>query len=49
MKKTSFKHAKKEVIIALNACNIDIMPRFINKLYKFIDAYRKGLSAKAAA
>jgi hypothetical protein len=24
------------------------MQRFINRLYKFIDAYRKGLSAKAA-
>ena len=48
VKKTSFEHAKKEVIIALNTCNINIMQKFINRLYKFIDAYRKGLSAKAA-
>jgi hypothetical protein len=48
VKKTSFEHVKKEVIIALDACNINIMRRFVNRLYKFIDAYRKGLSAKAA-
>ena len=49
VKKTSFDYVKKEVVIALNACIIDIMRRFVNKLYKFIDAYRKGLSVKAAA
>ena len=49
VKKTSFDYVKKEVVIALNACIIDIMRRFVNKLYKFIDAYCKGLSVKAAA
>ena len=42
----SFEYIKKEVIIALNVCNINIIQRFVNKLYKFIDAYRKRLSAK---
>ena len=49
VKKTSFDYAKKEVIIALDACTIDTMQRFVNKSYKFIDAYCKGLSVKAAA
>ena len=49
VKKTSFEHAKKEVVIALDACNIDTMRRFVNRLYRFMDAYRKGLSAKAVA
>jgi hypothetical protein len=48
VKKTSFEHAKKEVVIALDACNIDIIRRFCNKSFRFIDAYRKGLSVKAA-
>ena len=49
MKKTSFKHAKKEVIIALDAYSIKIMRRFYNKSLRFIDAYYKGLGVKAAA
>ena len=49
MKKTSFDYAKREVLIALDACSIDIMRRFCNRSYRFIDAYYKGLSVKAAA
>ena len=49
VKKTSFDYVKKEVVIALNACIIDIMRRFVNRSYRFMDAYRKGLSVKAAA
>jgi hypothetical protein len=37
------------VVIALDACNIDIIRRFYNRSFRFIDAYRKGLSVKAAA
>ena len=44
----SFEYIKKEVIIALDACTINIMRRFINRSYRFIDAYCKGLSVKAA-
>ena len=40
VKKTSFKHTKKEVVIALDSCSINIMQRFI-------DLYCKGLSVKA--
>ena len=49
VKKTSFDYAKKEVVIALDACTIDTMRRFVNRSYRFMDAYRKGLSVKAAA
>jgi len=37
------------VVIALDACTINIMRRFVNRLYRFIDAYYKGLSVKAVA
>ena len=47
VKKTSFEHTKKEVIIALDACNINIMRRFYNRSLRFIDAYCKGLGVKA--
>ena len=49
VKKSSFDYAKREVIIALDACNIDIIRRFCNRLFRFIDAYYKGLGVKAAA
>jgi hypothetical protein len=49
VKKTSFDHAKKEVVEALDACTIDTLRRFCNRTLRFIDAYRKGLSVQAAA
>ena len=49
VKKTSFKHAKREVLIALDACSINTMRRFYNRASRFIDAYQKGLRVKAAA
>jgi hypothetical protein len=49
VKKTSFDHTKKEVVIALDACTIDTLQRFCNRSSRFIDAYRRGLSVKAAA
>ena len=49
VKKTSFDHAKREVLIALDACTIDTMRRFCNRSYRFMDAYRKGLGVKAAS
>jgi hypothetical protein len=47
--KTSFDHAKKEVVKALDACTIDTLRMFCNRTTRFKDAYRKGLSVKAAA
>jgi hypothetical protein len=49
VKKKSFDHAKREVLLALDACNIDTMRRFYNRSCRFMDAYHKGLSVKAAA
>ena len=49
VKKMSFDHAKKEVVIALDSCSINTMRRYYNRALRFIDAYRKGLSVKAAA
>jgi hypothetical protein len=49
VKKTSFEHAKREVLIALDACSIDTIRRFYNRASRFMDAYRKGLGVKAAA
>jgi len=49
VKKTSFEHAKREVLIALDACSINTMRRFYNRASRFMDAYRKGLGVKAAA
>jgi hypothetical protein len=49
VKKTSFDHAKKEVRKALDACSLDTLRRFCNRAARFMDAYRKGLSVKAAA
>jgi hypothetical protein len=49
VKKLSFDHAKREVIISLNACTIDTLRRFCNRSFRFMDAYRKGLGVKAAS
>jgi hypothetical protein len=48
VKKTSFNYAKKEAVIALDSCSIDTMQRYCNRALRFIDAYYKGLSVKAA-
>ena len=45
----SFNHAKKEVVIALDSYSINTIWRYYNRALRFIDAYRKGLSVKAAA
>jgi hypothetical protein len=37
------------VVIVLDAYTIDTMQRFVNKSYRFMDAYCKGLSVKAVA
>jgi transposase len=37
VKKTSFEHAKREVLIALDICSINIMRRFYNRSLRFIN------------
>ena len=46
--KTSFDQAKKEVIKALDTCPVDTLRRYCNRAFRFMDAYRKGLSVKQA-
>ena len=36
------------MVIALDVCTINTIRRFVNRSYRFIDVYRKGLSVKAA-
>ena len=33
----------------LNACPVEVIRRFVNRSWRFMDAYRKGLTGKAAA
>jgi len=49
VQKSTFEEAKKQVPIALDACQTDTLRRFCNRSFRFMDAYRKGLSIKAAA
>jgi transposase len=49
VKKVSFPDAKVKVIEALEACSIETIRRFCNRTFRWMDAYRKGLSIKQAA
>ncbi len=49
VQKSSFEEAKKQVPIALDACPTETLRRFCNRSFRCRDAYRKGLSIKAAA
>src|SRR5712664_4537321 len=40
---------EKQVPIALDACPTETLRRFCNRSFRFMDAYRKGLSINAAA
>jgi len=47
--KKNFEDAKRVVLEALNTCPVEIVRRFINKSWRFMSAYRQGLTGKAAA
>ena len=49
VKKASFPDAKVKVVEALEACSIDIIRRFCNRTFRWMDAYRQGLTIKQAA
>ena len=49
IQKSSFEEAKRQVPIALDVCPTETLRRFCNRSFRFMDAYRKGLSVKAAA
>jgi hypothetical protein len=36
-------------VAALDACPIEVIQKFINRSFRFMSAYRRGLTGKAAA
>ena len=49
VQKKTFNKAKQAAFAALNSCSVDTIRRFINRSWRFMDAYRVPLSGKAAA
>lgn len=49
IRKTTFQHAKDVAIEKLNACPLEAIRRFINRSWRFMSAYRLGLTGDAAA
>jgi len=47
--KNNFAEAKQAAIQFLNACPLDVLRRFINRSWRFMNAYRMGLNGEAAA
>lgn len=47
-KSAGFKAAKEAAIQYLDACPTDVIRRFINRSWRFMSAYRLGLTGKAA-
>jgi hypothetical protein len=41
--------AKKAAYQCLDACPVEVIRRFFNRTWRFMDAYRRGLTGKAAA
>lgn len=48
MPKKTFEDAKQAAIQCLDACPVDVIRRFINRSWRFVDAYQQGLTGKAA-
>jgi hypothetical protein len=46
--KPSFAAAKTAVLECLNSCPLSTIRKFINRAWRFMDAYRSGLTGKAA-
>ncbi|KZT68737.1 hypothetical protein DAEQUDRAFT_745617 [Daedalea quercina L-15889] len=46
--KAKFEDAKRVALECLNACPVEVIQRFFNRSWRFMDAYRKGLTGKAA-
>jgi len=46
--KSNFSQAKAAALEALDSCPRDTICRFINRAWRFMDAYRSGLTGKAA-
>jgi hypothetical protein len=46
--KKRFNKAKKAVHECLDACPVDVIRWFFNRSWRFMDAYKQGLTEKAA-
>ncbi|KAF9502651.1 hypothetical protein BS47DRAFT_1335027 [Hydnum rufescens UP504] len=46
--KGTFAQAKEATLTSLNSCPLDTICHFINWSWRFMSAYRKGLTGKAA-
>ncbi|OAX33306.1 hypothetical protein K503DRAFT_664982, partial [Rhizopogon vinicolor AM-OR11-026] len=46
--KANFTAAKKAAVEVLDSCPVEVIRRFINRSYRFMSAYRLGLTGKAA-
>ena len=46
--KNTFKEAKEAAEDALNTCPVEVIRRFINRSWRWMSAYRMGLTGKAA-
>ena len=47
--KNNFAEAKQVAQQFLDACPVEVLRRFINRSWRFMSAYRKGLNGEAAA
>lgn len=47
MPKSTFPAAKEAAVKALNACPVVTIRRFINRSWRFMSAYRAGLTGQA--
>ena len=46
--KKTFQDAKNSTLLYLNACPAEVIRRFINRSWRFMSAYRLGLTGRAA-
>ena len=47
--KANFAAAKERALQVLDTCPVEVIRRFINRSGRFLEAYRSGLTGKAAA
>lgn len=49
MEKNTFDQAKRAALECLDACPSDVIRKFVNRSWRFMSAYRMGLTGNAAA
>jgi len=46
--KDKFEEAKQNACACLDACPVEVIRKFFNRSWRFMDAYQQGLTGKAA-